>query len=644
MGNLLHTINSPGDLKSLSAEQMQQLAKELRAIIIDVVSRRGGHLASNLGTAELTIALHRTFDFSIDRLLWDVGHQCYAHKLLTGRREKFDRLRQSGGVSGFPAPTESPYDLFSVGHAGTAISTAMGLAMADQQLGRNNKVVAIVGDASIVNGMSLEGMNNAALLERQFLVVLNDNSMAIDVTQGAMARVLDRVRLTRTYTGFKQATDQVLKRVPLGDGISDALRHIRSGLRSAVHGQQAFEALGFRYFGPVDGHNIPELLRVLQKVAILDRPALLHVHTQKGRGCEYAVEDPTTFHSPTTWKVESGKVVFAKSSRRTWTSAFADAITAAAKKDKRVSAITAAMPDGTGLAGFRKHFPDRYFDVGICESHALAMAGGLAKAGLRPVVAIYSTFMQRAFDQLFQEVALQKLPVVVCMDRAGLVGGDGAVHHGFSDIAFTRVLPGMTVMAPADEQELVAALDCALTLDGPSAIRYARDYLPDPLPGACPPFEPGRGRVISEGRHGTFLAYGDITATAMAAARTLAGQDVSIGVVNGRFAKPLDAALIGRLLTSGKAVVVCEDHARAGGFGSAVLELACERGWPTQNLKLASLPDRFISHASRNEQLAEAGLDAEGLAKTMRDLLDIMNNRLESTNPANPLELANPEL
>jgi len=632
VGSLLDKIDSPADLKALSISELGKLAKELRAVIIDVVSRRGGHLASNLGVTELTLAMHYVFDFSVDRLLWDVGHQCYAHKLVTGRRERFDSLRQGDGISGFPDPAESDYDLLKVGHAGTAISTGMGMALGDQAAGEDRKVVAVVGDASIVNGLSLEGINNAALLERQFLVVLNDNSMAIDVTQGAMARALDRVRLTRAYGDLKQAADHVLRRVPLGQEIGEALRHLQGGLRTALHGQQAFEALGFRYFGPVDGHHVGELVRVLRKVSELDRPALLHVHTEKGRGYEYALENPTAFHSPGSWTVKEGEVIFSRGDRPAWTSAFAETLITAARRDPKVCAITAAMSDGTGLDAFRKEFPDRCFDVGISESHAVAMAAGMARAGARPVVAIYSTFAQRAFDQAFQEVALQNLPVVFCLDRAGLVGSDGAVHHGFLDVTYLRGLPGMTLMAPADRMELTAALDCALSLDGPSAIRYPRDQVPAELAGTCGPFEPGRARAILDGADGTFVSYGAITEEALAAVKILDAEGLDVGVVNARFAKPLDAATLAHLLTGGRPVLCCEDHARAGGFGSAVAELAVERGWPTVDLALAALPDRFIAQASRARQLAEAGLDADGLARAMRNLIAARARRRPAAN------------
>ncbi len=621
MGELLNTINSPDDIKDFSGAELTQLAEELREVIIDVVSRRGGHLASNLGVTELTVALHKVFDFTYDRLLWDVGHQCYAHKLLTGRKEQFEQLRQADGLSGFPDPAESPYDLFKVGHAGTAISTAMGMATADATLDPGRKVVAVVGDASIVNGLSLEGINNAALMNRQLLVVLNDNSMAIDVTTGAMARALDSVRLTKMYRDFRHVTESMLKRLPMGQNIGDALRHLREGLRTAVHGQQAFEALGFSYFGPIDGHNMGELVRMLHKVSTLDRPVLLHVHTVKGQGYEYAVEDPKTFHSPASWTIESGKAVFASPERPSWTARFAEALLAAAEADDRVCAITAAMPDGVGLAEFKSRFPDRYYDVGICESHAVAMAAGLAKAGMKPVVAIYSTFLQRGLDQVFQEASLQGLPIVFCMDRAGLVGSDGAVHHGFLDIALLRGLPGMTLMAPADGDDLAAALRCALSLPGPSAIRYPRDQAPAALTDPATAFEPGRARTLRSGDDGAFLCYGPLAETALAAATTLADEGWSMGVIDGRFAKPLDAETIGNVLTAGEAMIICEDHVCAGGFGSAVLELACRRQWPTGRIAMACLPDRFIAHAGRDRQLREAGLDAEGLTETARRLL-----------------------
>ena len=621
--SLLERINSPADLKALSVRQLEQLAEEIRQLIIETVSRRGGHLASNLGVIELTLALHSVFDFPRDRLLWDVGHQCYAHKIITGRRRAFERLRQKGGLSGFPDPAESEYDLFATGHAGTAISTAVGLALADQAAGRNDrKVVAVVGDAAIVNGLSFEAINNAGLMKRQFLVILNDNSMAIDVTQGALARLLDRIRLTRTYTELKHHTQQALRSLPLGDEITDALRHLKSGLRSTVHGEQVFEGLGFRYFGPMDGHDVGALQKILRLLAQADHPVLLHIHTQKGHGCDYAVEDPCRFHSPSAHTVNGGVVEFPRSPRPKWTELFAQALLARARRDRRIFAITAAMPDGTGLSLIRDELPERYIDVGISESHAVAMAAGMARAGLRPVVAIYSTFLQRAFDQAFEEVALQRLPVIFCIDRAGLVGGDGAVHHGWLDIAYLRPLPGMVLMAPADAVELNSALDLALRLERPCAIRYPRDEAPEALPGTAAPYVPGKAVCVRTGRHGAFLALGAMVAPALSAAEMLAESDgIESAVYSARFAKPLDEELIRELLATGQPVLTVEDHAAAGGFGSAVAELAARGQRDAANLRILGLPDRFIAHADRAEQLAEAGLDAPALAEAMRQAL-----------------------
>ncbi len=479
-----------------------------------------------------------------------------------------------------------------------------------------------MGDASIANGMSLEGLNNLAVLNRQFLVILNDNSMAIDRTRGGLAYALDRVRLTNAYTGLKHSTENILHHLPLGDEITDAIRHIKDGLKTTIHGRQVFEALGLGYFGPVDGHNIPALIRVLRRLAKINHPVILHVNTVKGRGCQYAVEDPMRFHSPSAFDATNGKAVSRPERTPTWTEAFAETIVQAGKEHPKLVAITAAMSDGTGLVKFRQEFPDRYIDVGINESHAVALAAGIAKAGMKPVVAVYSTFMQRAMDQVFHDVCLQGLGVILCMDRAGLVGSDGAVHHGTMDIAMLRAMPGITLMAPADKIELKAALNLAISLDRPTAIRYPRDETPADLPGDCPAFEPGRARVVSEGTDGTFLCYGTVLESAISAERTLSGQGLSIGVVNARFAKPLDSELIGGLITTGKPLVVCEDHAAMGGFGSAVLQAAAELDLDTRNVRLIGLPDEFIPHAPRDEQLSHAGLDAANLASVLKDMID----------------------
>ena len=623
-GTILEQLGSPHQLRRLSYDQLGQLAQEIRQRIIATVSKHGGHLASNLGVADLTIALHYVFDFSRDKLLWDVGHQCYPHKLLTGRAGKFDTLRQSAGLSGFPSPAESPYDLFYTGHAGTAISTAAGMAWAQtiKDDAAKTKVIAVVGDAGIVNGLSFEALNNVALLKRQFLIVLNDNSMAIDRTHGALAKALDRIRMDRRYSGLKQSAETVLQRMPLGEEISEAIRHFKQGVKTTLHGGQMFEALGITYFGPVDGHDIPGLVKILTGLSGIDLPVILHVRTQKGHGCRYAVENPCRFHSPAAYVHQGDKAIMRPPKKATWTQVFSDSLVSLAHEDKRIVAITAAMPDGAGLVKFRQQFPDRYMDVGINESHAVAMAAGLAKSGLRPVVAIYSTFMQRAFDQVFQEVSLQKLPILLCMDRAGLVGSDGAVHHGFADITYLRPLPGMVLMAPADASELMAAMKLALWLDGPAAIRYPRDEAALELPGPCTAFRIGRARTLRKGDDATILAYGAMVEPALAAATVLGEQDeFSVGVINARFAKPLDRELISSLIETRKPLLVCEDHALQGGFGSAVMELAASRRLDAANVKLVGIPDSFIPHASRLEQMMTCGLDVASLTGIVRTMV-----------------------
>ncbi len=627
---LLDTIRSPADLADVPPRRLHELAEEIRSHIIATVSRRGGHLASNLGVTELTIALHSVFDFRTDRLCWDVGHQCYPHKLLTGRKERFETLRQADGISGFPAPSESPYDPFATGHAGSAISTAVGLALAEQAAGRDNKVVAVVGDASIVNGLSFEGLNNAGTLDRQLLIILNDNSMAIDRTRGALAAALDRIRSTHTYADLKASTRSLLRHLPGGEGIAEAIHHLKEGMRTALHGEKFFEPLGLTYFGPVDGHNIRDLSWILRRLGRIDKPCILHVHTEKGRGCEYAVEDPCRFHSPSAWTMEDGKAVFPDRKRASWTHAFADCLADLADADPRIVALTAAMPDGTGLARFRTRHPDRCLDVGISESHAVACAAGLAKGGRKPVVAIYSTFLQRAFDQVFHEACLQGLGVVFCMDRAGLVGSDGAVHHGIYDISYLRPLPGMVLAAPADAVELRALLQFALASGSPVAIRYPRDDIPADLPGPCPGFQLGRSRLLRQGADGTILCYGTTCQPALAAARILQRErDLDLAVVNARFAKPLDTEAICQALQSGPVLTV-EDHAAIGGFGSAVLELAAANRLDTSAVDVLGVGDAFVPHAARQQQLVDQQICPGGIADRMARLIQDAAGRQSS--------------
>lgn len=625
--SILDTIHSPADLRQLPIDQLEALARELRERIFASVSTNGGHLASNLGVVELSIALHYIYDFGPhpagpDRLLFDVGHQCYAHKMLTGRAGQFDRLRKKGSVSGFPSPDESPYDLFSVGHAGTAISTAVGMARGDEAAGLKNHVVAVVGDASIVNGLAFEGLNNAGTLKRQLLIVLNDNGMSISKPQGAFSQYLERVRVSTTYEEFKRFSERIVRNLPAGLGhtIEHAWDAFCSGLKGAMWHGQLFEALGIKYMGPIDGHDLPGLVNFLAEIKHVDKPVLLHVKTVKGQGYEIAAQEPTMLHSPAPFTVNGCRVEINKGSGKSWTNAFADAMVAIARENEKVVALTAAMPDGTGLSKFEKAFegtaPPRYFDTGICESHLVAMAAGMAKGGLRPVAAIYSTFIQRAFDQVWQEVVLNGLPVVFAMDRAGYVGDDGAVHHGFMDQAFLRPLPGMVLMAPSDEADLNRMLRFALTLDVPSAIRYPRDNVPAAdYPGAEVAL--GRSRLLRAGEDATIVAYGALAQNALLAAECLAAEGVSVEVIDARFCKPLDAAMLARVLTAGRPVFTLEDHHVINGFGAAVLEHAAAAGLPTETLTVLGMPDRLIPHMTRAQQLEEVGLHPQGIARSV---------------------------
>jgi 1-deoxy-D-xylulose-5-phosphate synthase len=623
---MLESIQSPADLRELSIEQLNKLASEMRQAICEQVSRSGGHLAPNLGVVELTIALHYVFDFSHDRLLFDVGHQCYPHKLLTGRFGLLPKLRQAGGMAGFPEPRESDYDLFSVGHAGTAISTAVGMARGDQLAGQGDRrAVALVGDSSIVNGLAMEGINSAGTLKRQMLLVLNDNGMSIGNPQGALATYFDKVRLNPLYKEFKDRAKDLLKRLPGGASVESALEEAyhRMGemTKAALAHEHLFDRFGLLCVGPIDGHDLPTLLDMLNEVRDYEFPVLLHCKTVKGKGFDFSTSDPTTFHSPKPFKV-NGCRVEVQSSGRSFTAAYSDALSAIMDKDEKVIATTAGMPDGTGLAKVAEKHPERIIDVGIAESHAAAMCAGMAKSGLKPFVTIYSTFMQRAFDQVFQEVSLQGLPVRFCMDRAGLVGGDGAVHHGFLDVGFLRGLPGMVITAAIDEPTLQAALEFLRNYDaGPSSVRYPRDTVPTPAQQDAPAFELGKANKLAAGDDLHILAFGFPANAALEARTQLHQQGYSVSVYDARFAKPIDVALLDELIATGKPILTVEDHAVVGGFGTAVIEAANEHGLDSSRIARLGLPDRYIYQSSRSAQLAEAGIDAAGIARKVRELL-----------------------
>lgn len=630
---LLPAIQSPEDLKKLPIEALPQLAGEIRQAICDQVSKSGGHLAPNLGVVELTIALHYVFDFAQDRLLFDVGHQCYPHKLLTGRGPLLGKLRQRSGMAGFPEPRESPYDLFSVGHAGTSISTAVGMARGDALLGQGHRrAVCLIGDASIVNGVAMEGINNAGTLKRQFLVVLNDNGMSIAKPQGALAGYFDRIRLSPHFGDFKKRAHEMLKNIPGGTALEELYHRAGEAMHAAISPGHMFEQFGLLCVGPIDGHDLPTLIDMLNEVKDFDRPVLLHCKTVKGKGFDFATGDPTKFHSPASFTVEGCRVEV-KSSGRSFTSAFADAMIDVMHRDDKVFSVTAAMPDGTGLNKVMNVFPDRTLDTGICESHAMDMCAGMAKSGLKPFFAVYSTFLQRALDQVFQEVSLQGLAVRVCLDRGGLVGGDGAVHHGFMDIAMLSALPGVVMLAASDEANLRAGLEFMRKYDaGCSVIRYPRDSVAaEPLQAKVPAFELGKANLVLGPRNiSAQKPYGDLAILALgtmvyesaAALAELHQQGYDVSVYDARFAEPVDIDLIQELIQSGTPILTVEDHSIVGGFGANVL-LACNQRQISADLVYRiGLPKRWIYQDSRRNQLAEAGLDPAGIARTVRQILD----------------------
>ncbi|MFN9126737.1 MAG: 1-deoxy-D-xylulose-5-phosphate synthase [bacterium] len=639
---ILPTLSSPSPLRSMSMDELRDLAAEMRTAICEQVSRSGGHLAPNLGVVELTIAMHRVFDFAHDRLLFDVGHQCYPHKLLTGRYPLLSKLRQRDGMAGFPEPRESPYDLFSVGHAGTAISTAVGMARGDTLNGegfseanpQGRRVVSIIGDASIVNGVAMEGLNNAGTLKRQFLIILNDNGMSIAKPQGAMAAYFDSVRLSHTYGEFRKAAKELSRHMPGGKTLADVYHKLGEMSKSFVSEDNWFEHFGLVTVGPVDGHDLPSLIDVLNEAKHFDRPMVLHVKTIKGKGYKFAEGDSTTFHSPSPFSVvnEDGEELVSegcrvelKKSARSFTSAFGDILGDLMARDPKVVACTAAMPDGTGVAKVSSRFPDRVFDTGICESHALDMMAGLAKTGWKPFFAVYSTFLQRAFDQCFQEASLQGLPVRLCLDRAGFVGGDGAVHHGFCDIALLATLPNACLMAAMDEASLRASVEFMANFeDGLSAVRYPRDSVSGMFAGeACPPFALGKARALVKHTDPqvAFLGYGTSAIDAAEAAKELAAEGMHADVYDARFAKPVDIDLVASLVARGVPIITVEDHSIRGGFGACVLEACNERGIDTRLITRMAMPDGWIYQGERKEQLAEVGLDPASIAAKARALV-----------------------
>ncbi len=622
MDHLLSKIESPRDLQGLSAAELEQLAAEMREALCNLVTSRTAHFASNLGVVELCLALHTAFDFSHDRLIWDTGHQIYPHKLITGRYHEFGTIRTKGGLMGYPNPQESDYDLFMTGHAGASVSTMLGLRSGDDLLGQTDRhAVAVIGDGAFPSGIVYEAMNNAGGLRSKLLVILNDNQMSICPRVGGMGEYLDRLRVNSIYTGLKVEVLKVLNKVPLlGDPAERFLAQVKEAIKAGLHGGMLFEELNFRYMGPVDGHSIPQLRKYLAMVKEMDGPVLLHVVTEKGHGFKPAAEDPVYFHTPAPFTCEEERVVaFSKSSSKAYTDVVSQEIQRQMEANPRVTVMTAAMCQGTKLEAVRQAFPDRFFDTGICEAHTVAFAAGQAKAGLRPIVDIYSTFLQRSYDQIFQEVALQKLPVTFVLDRSGLTGPDGPTHHGCFDLGYMRVFPNMVVMAPGDETDTRAMLEFALSHDSPCSIRYPKTKA-ESVAGARTPIELGRAEVIEWGGDGMLVACGTLLTNCLAAAATLRDEGLDVGVINARFVKPLDTDTLLRAVRDCPWVVTVEEAALAGGFGSAVVEAAADAGIGAAHVRRLGIPDRFIKHAERGELLADLGLDPAGIANTCRQL------------------------
>jgi len=625
MNKYLEKINTPEDIKKMDEKALAELAAELRTYVLEVVSQNGGHLASNLGVVELTLALHKVFDTSKDRVVWDVGHQTYIHKILTGRRDAFKTLRQSQGLSGFPKREESIHDAYDTGHSSTSISAALGFAKARDLKGEDHRVVAVIGDGSMTGGEAFEALNLAASLNTDLLVILNDNHMSIAQNIGGMAEYLNRIRTSAIYNRSKLGVRRTLKKIPFfGESLVKGIERLKEGIKLIMIPGVVFSELGFSYYGPVDGHDLKALTETLQKIKDMEGPVLLHVLTRKGKGYLPAQKDACTYHGIAPFDLETGKVSTTAVKLPTYTKVFSETMIRLAEADPRILAITAAMSDGTGLGEFSKRFPDRFFDVGIAEQTAVTLGTALALSGFRPVVSVYSTFLQRAYDQMIQDTAIQNAPVVFALDRAGLVGEDGPTHHGAFDLSYLRSIPGMAVMVPRDEQTLQSMLAAAIQHEsGPSAIRYPRGKTRGlGLNAAILPLEWGKGEILRHGQEALVLAVGPLIDEALEASDRLSEEGIRLGVADAMFVKPLDEAMILALCQQYPLIVTLEENAIAGGFGAAVLELMAAhpeiQGGRIYNI---GLPDRFVSQGTQKKLLEDLGLDGQGIARTISDLL-----------------------
>ncbi len=622
MSSMLPKIKSPKELHDMSIAQLEQLADEIRDTLCGLLSTRSAHFASNLGVVELTLALHSTYDFAYDRLIWDTGHQIYPQKLITGRYDEFPSIRTRGGLMGYPNPNESEYDLFMTGHAGCSVSTMVGIRSGDDLMGDpDRQAVAVIGDGALPSGIVFEAFNNVLNSNSNLLVILNDNEMSICPRVGGLARYLDRLRSNRAYSGFKSEVANILNKVPvLGDPAERLLAQIKEGVKAGLHGGMMFEEFGFRYFGPIDGHNISIVKKYLKMVKQIEGPVLLHTITRKGNGFKPAAEDPVYFHTPPAFERKEGKAVpKAKGSGETYTNYARDAIAKELRENNKVTVITAAMCQGNKLEPVREEFPNQFFDVGICESHAVAFAAGQAKTGCRPIVDIYSTFLQRSFDQIFQEVCLQNLPVVFTMDRAGLTGPDGPTHHGTFDIPYMRIFPNMVVMTPGDALDIGPMLEFAVRHNTPCSLRYPKDTAVE-LPRQPKPIELGKAEIFAWGKDGMILCAGTPLVNCIRAAETLQKEGLDIGVISARFVKPLDTETISKALREMPFVVTVEEGMLMGGFGSAVLEHGSSAGIDCSHVHRIGIPDKFVEHGDRALLFSELNLDAQGIASVCRDL------------------------
>ena len=618
--NILETINSPADVKALSLDELKQLAEEIRQFLISVISKTGGHLAPNLGVVELSLALHRVFSTPEDKIVFDVGHQSYIHKIITGRREQFPTLRQYGGLSGFPKRSESEHDAFGTGHSSTSISAALGMAVARDLQGKDYNVVAVIGDGSMTGGMAFEALNNAGTLHKKMIVVLNDNEMSISKNVGAMSEYLYQLRTGETYNKIKHDIEGWLKNMEFGTDVLKAIRRLKGSVKYLMVPTSIFEELGFTYLGPVDGHDLQGLTEVLQAAKKIDGPVLVHVLTKKGKGYKPAEESPNKFHGTGPFEIATGKRSANPKAPITYTEVFGKTLTELANEDKEIIGITAAMPDGTGMSTFAKAHPERFFDVGIAEQHAVTSAAGAAAAGMKPVAAIYSTFLQRAYDSVLHDICMQKLHVTLCLDRAGLVGDDGYTHHGVFDYAYLRSMPEMTIMAPKDENELRHMLKTAVDYDGPVSVRYPRGSgvgveINEPMHS----LPIGKAEVLREGKDVCLWAIGSMVQSALQVAAKLAEQGISAGVVNMRFAKPLDKELLLAHAAQYGKIVTLEEGALQGGVGSAVLETLNEAQILQQCRVLTlGIPDEFVLHGDKKLLMKDLGLDVDAIvAKTI---------------------------